>query len=72
MGKKVVWYISNKSEKRGQQQIRYKERKKERRRNCMGKKELTTLVTRAKSAGNNKHDVKKERKKTKLHGMKGA
>jgi hypothetical protein len=32
----------------------------------MGKKELTTLVTRAKSAGNNKHDVKKERKKTKI------
>jgi hypothetical protein len=30
MGKKIVWYISNKSEKRGQQQIRYKERKKER------------------------------------------
>jgi len=28
MGEKVVWYISNKSEKRGQQQIRYKERKK--------------------------------------------
>jgi len=29
----------------------------------MGRKELSTLATRAKSAGNNKHDVKKERKK---------
>jgi hypothetical protein len=29
----------------------------------MGKKELSTLATRAKSAANNKHDVKKERKK---------
>jgi hypothetical protein len=36
----------------------------------MGRKELSTLATRAKSAGNNKHDVtkerKKERKKTKI------
>jgi hypothetical protein len=38
----------------------------------MGRKELNTLATRAKSADNNKHDVKKERKKTKLHGKKGA
>ncbi len=29
----------------------------------MGINELSTLATRAKSAGNNKHDVKKERKK---------
>jgi hypothetical protein len=29
----------------------------------MGKKELSTLATRAKSADNNKHDVKKKRKK---------
>ncbi len=29
----------------------------------MGKKELGTLATRAKSAGNGKYDIKKERKK---------
>jgi hypothetical protein len=29
----------------------------------MGRKELSTLATRAKNAGNNKHDTKKERKK---------
>jgi hypothetical protein len=29
----------------------------------MGRKELSTLATRAKNAGNSKHDTKKERKK---------
>jgi hypothetical protein len=36
----------------------------------MGRKELSTLATRAKNAGNNKHDTKKERKNTKLQGKK--
>ncbi len=36
----------------------------------MGRKELSTLATRAKNAGNNKHDTKKERKKEKRKNTK--